>query len=80
MAKYTTTGMRFFDENAPRASKRSGAYEPNEFELAESQLPTNGFTYSNGKPITGILGYEAALDRELDRQDALSSIKRGIKA
>jgi hypothetical protein len=58
----------------------NGAYEPNEFELAERQLPTDGFTYSNGKPITGILGYEAALDRELDRQEALASIKRKAKA
>ena len=58
----------------------NGAYEPNEFELAERQVPTNGFTYSNGKPVTGVFGYEATLMRELDRQDALSSIKRGIKA
>ena len=49
------------------------AYEPDVFEQAEAEFPTtttNGFCYSNGKPVTGVFGYEAALMRELDHKEA----------
>ena len=59
-------GFNFFND----------AYVPNEFEQAEMDFPSEGFEWDNGKPIAGICGYEAALMRELDRQDALASMRK----
>lgn len=57
---------------------RNDAYEPDVFEQAEAQISSEGFCWDNGKPMTGMFGYEASLNRVLDDAEANRSAARTV--